>query len=639
MKQYDPAILDGVNSAVKQHLLDCRGTEVPNIKIICLSVCLFIVEETTRLKNLAYSAANDCAKEFDAAAHNLRHEAKTYKDIDPPLYDQLVNEAEDEEFQAAELRADSLDRWSENPKHYNRDKIVHDEWFEDARSAGKAWEDAFHQLANNPSQNELAEVLEAASWEVRTVVASVRSHGVFDYDWETGIENTIRDYTEIVVLFLTTGSPHNFPPQPKQYARTALEISQASLIHEYDECLPFPLHCLKVEGLIGQVCDWINATALRPQPILTLFAVLTAFAALFGNRYSVKPFGTRLNIYVCGIAPTGTGKDQARKCLTILFEAGGAGGHIMGSDVTSDAAILKALEGNPSLVCLMDEIGLLLQALSGFNVASHRTGIVSMLMKLYSSSGSVFKGTEYADRKRQRVDIINPCQSVYGTSTKESLLDAYSGADAKSGNVNRWMIIEGDQNPETSSLNFDNPITLDPPKNLVDEISNIVANRTLSEFGHIEISVTEDAQPLLDQIWQVSQTKGPLWVRCFENTIKLAGIRAVAENLDQPCISLEHVEWARDLVLWSTETMVQDFERHVADSPYHRNMNRVLEIITNAGRDGLTLTELSKATSGVGARPRNEILDHLIESERVVMLVEEVPGTHKPVKRFIATGR
>ena len=397
----------------------------------------------------------------------------------------------------------------------------------------------------------------------------------------------------------------------------------------------FPEHCLAVDGLLGEICQWIDTTAPKPQPILTLAAVLSALGALFGGRYAIDPMSTRPNLYCCGIAPTGGGKDHARKLLVNLFEEAGVGEYVMGSNVTSDSAILKSLERNSSQIGFFDEIGLLMRELSNSNVASHKLTIISVMMQLFSSAGSTFKGTEYADRQRSRIDIKNPCLCIYGTTTPEPLFSAFSSRDAVSGYLNRWLFFQGDQNPPPSKLDFSGKGTIKPPEELIGKLRSIHASQVFTGIqGDIIVKIADDAQAIFLEVWDEQEQKGPLWIRFFENMVKVAGIRAIADNHLEPVVNFNHAQWARDLVKWCVETMVLDVRRHVADGFYQKQFNKIQNLIINAGPNGITLSEISGKTTSMKAEQRNPILDHLVEAALVELAEEETPRSNKLVKRY-----
>jgi len=78
--------------------------------------------------------------------------------------------------------------------------------------------------------------------------------------------------------------------------------------------------------------------------------------------------------------------------------------------------------------------------------------------------------------------------------------------------------------------------------------------------------------------------------RVWENTAKIALIKAASANPCAPVIRGEDAEWARDLVAHCVCTLVVQAERHIADTDSERNHKRILEIIRKAGKKGIPLS-------------------------------------------------
>ncbi|MFZ5828805.1 MAG: hypothetical protein ACOY3P_01890, partial [Planctomycetota bacterium] len=58
--------------------------------------------------------------------------------------------------------------------------------------------------------------------------------------------------------------------------------------------------------------DWVLATAIKPQPLLTLGSLIALFGTVFGRRVR-DDYGTRTNVMVLAIAPSGSGKEHPRQ--------------------------------------------------------------------------------------------------------------------------------------------------------------------------------------------------------------------------------------------------------------------------------------------------------------------------------------
>ncbi|MEH6656051.1 PriCT-2 domain-containing protein, partial [Loktanella salsilacus] len=66
------------------------------------------------------------------------------------------------------------------------------------------------------------------------------------------------------------------------------------------------------DGLVGDLTEYMLSTARRPQPLLSLGASLCAIGALMGRQYRTES-NLRSNLYVVGIADSGSGKNHARE--------------------------------------------------------------------------------------------------------------------------------------------------------------------------------------------------------------------------------------------------------------------------------------------------------------------------------------
>ena len=89
-----------------------------------------------------------------------------------------------------------------------------------------------------------------------------------------------------------------------------------------DESEDFPRHFMDVPGFMGDVIAHNLATAPKPQPVLALAGAIALQAVLCARKLTDET-GARPNIYICGVANSGAGKDHARQLnKRILLEAG-----------------------------------------------------------------------------------------------------------------------------------------------------------------------------------------------------------------------------------------------------------------------------------------------------------------------------
>lgn len=400
----------------------------------------------------------------------------------------------------------------------------------------------------------------------------------------------------------------------------------------------FPL--LIPDGLVGDLTRYMIATARRPQPVLSLGASLCAVGALMGRRYRTES-NLRSNLYIVGVADSGSGKNHSREVINDLFLAAGLVDHLGGNKIASGAGLLTAVHRQPAILFQIDEFGMFLSAAADRRRSPHHiTAILDNMTELYTAAGSIFLGAEYANRDghNERRDINQPCLCVYGTTTPVRFWSALEGANVIDGSLARFIIL-----PTEDDYPEENPGSglRVPPASLVDGL-RLIASGGGRQTGNLagrtagpETAVDPMVVPMQDTAREAFGTLGreittelraargtaftAILARIGENAQKLALIRAVGINPVAPTISGEDADWAIGLVRHYALRTMTAVERHVADNEIERNHKRILEIIRSAGGNGLGKSDLVRRTQFIDKRQRDEILVTLIECGLVTM--------------------
>ncbi|WP_238296822.1 bifunctional DNA primase/polymerase, partial [Methylobacterium soli] len=113
---------------------------------------------------------------------------------------------------------------------------------------------------------------------------------------------------------------------------------------DLDDELPTSL--TRVPGLLGDLTDWICASARRPQRGLALGAALTILGTACG-RHLAGPTGSGTHLYVVGLAPTGAGKDHALSQIMAVLSAARMSQFIGPSQFISMPAVINFLVRAP----------------------------------------------------------------------------------------------------------------------------------------------------------------------------------------------------------------------------------------------------------------------------------------------------
>ena len=421
--------------------------------------------------------------------------------------------------------------------------------------------------------------------------------------------------------------------------------------------------------MLGRTVDWIVGTATRPQPELALGNVLAAFGALLGRRVA-GPTDLRTNLYVLGVAATGSGKEHSRRCVSKLLMMADAGDWIGPGEWKSDSGLRAALIDRPSHLCQVDEFGAFLATLSADHAPSHLVGIKRKLLELFGRANGIDDGAAYADtRARPRQPILEPNLCVYGTSTPDQLFQAVTSREVADGFLNRWLVFfAADNLPEESVLADD--IDFDPPSALIEDVRRLVAYTAprgvvgvmdgakfcpaTGPQRAVRLSMTPAAHAYrtgisrdCDAVRRRKMADGgvaDLWARFVELAQKLALIKTILDashvpGVQWPTIDLPEMLWGEALARWCLERYEAECVGRIADNQVEADTKKVAGIILKAGTRGITGTKLTRATLGMRPRDRNDMLTTLGDAGMIVAQIS-APGSKggRPGTRFWARG-
>jgi hypothetical protein len=132
----------------------------------------------------------------------------------------------------------------------------------------------------------------------------------------------------------------------------------------------------------------------------------------------------------------------------------------------------------------------------------------------------------------------------------------------------------------------------------------------------------------------VGTEQGAVLARVWENTAKVALIKAVSADPYAPVIREADALWAWALVGHCIGTLLLQSERHLADTRTEKHHKKVLEIIRAAGAKGIRRRDLTRKTQFLDLRVRQEILQTLIESEQITSVSTQTKGRSADVYRI-----
>jgi hypothetical protein len=385
---------------------------------------------------------------------------------------------------------------------------------------------------------------------------------------------------------------------------------------------PFPDHLLRVPGFIEQVVAYNLATATRPQPVLALAAAICLQAVLAARKVRDER-GNRTNVYCVGVAPSGAGKDNARKVNKNILFAADLVEHEGNEDLASDAGLVTAVETEPAVLFQIDEFGRFLRTIGDPKKAPHLFNVLTALMKLYSSADTVFRGKAYADKKRNKV-VDQPCVSVYGTTVPEHFFESLTADSLSDGFIARLLVFESAETParqRAKALSVPEPLkqaaewwgAQQPGGNLFKEHPKPIVVETTPQAGEVfdALASTVDAE-----LGKPDETGRSLWARAEEKACRLALIYACSANAEKPVIDANAASWACDLSTYLTRRMLYIAHEWVADGVFDARQKRVVRVVRKAGGK-ISRSELCRKTQWLTQRERQEVIDNLLETQQL----------------------
>ena len=329
------------------------------------------------------------------------------------------------------------------------------------------------------------------------------------------------------------------------------------------------------------------------------------------------------------------GKDRAREVNKEILYAAGLGDMCGPESIGSSAGLVSVVEQQPAILLQLDEIGRYLKTLGDAKV-SHLYNIVTVLMKLFTSSASVFVGDAYADTKQ--IEKINqPHLCVYGTTTPAAFYESLTPGSISDGFLSRVLVFEG-ANPEPKWRPAQPP---DLPPSLIEQARQWGAYRPGGNLSQttpqpLVVAWTPDAEQVVLQVAEFANEErerlgeplGLLWPRTVEKANKLALLWACSENATAPVVDAEAARWAADVVTHLTQRLATLVSRWISENRQEGNVKRVARLIADAGPAGVDRATLTRKTQFLTRRDRDELLATLRESGQIV--TREIPTNRRP---------
>ena len=409
---------------------------------------------------------------------------------------------------------------------------------------------------------------------------------------------------------------------------------------------PFPVDCLMPPGLIGDIIRHNLQTASNPQPILALSGALALMSVITGNKVRSFPNNhTYGNLFILALAPTGAGKDHARRLNRAILDQAGAQKLRGAESIGSAAGIISALDKQSVLLMQIDEIADLLVTVKNATKSPHLYQISPVLKQLKTSAGATYMGPALKHEENLK-ELTNPHLVLYGTSVPGGFWEAVTTSQVTDGLLGRFIIFEATGYARTVDASAEGIPSgiIDRARwwaDLVTHSGNLAAvspQPFLIEHTHEARARAIEHAKLINARQMVEHGTDPqraaLWARTAENTNQLALLCACSRMLagalpgdidrPPPVVEIGDVNWAIKLSNWLTRNLVQKVAGYVGETPWEIILKKMLRAIPD---EGISQYGLRRKFRSLKGRELPEAIAQLVEAGDIA--IEAIPGTRR----------
>jgi hypothetical protein len=312
----------------------------------------------------------------------------------------------------------------------------------------------------------------------------------------------------------------------------------------------------------------------------------------------------------------------------------------------SGEGLQDALYADPCMLFQTDEIDGLFRQVNGAQDARHEN-IITQLLMMYSSAGTVFPMRKLAQQEHRVID--QPCLVLFGTAIPNHYYDALSSRMLTNGLFARMLVLES--GPRSKGKDAQD---IDPPTHIIAVAKwwadFMPGNGNLRDCHPIPVVVdqTEDAKHFLAEAREEAEAEysaaekqndalgTTVWGRVDEQTRKLALLYAISVNHEEPCIGLPAVRWAHAFVLHQTKRMLFMAKNYVAENPFDKDCLKLIRKLREAG--GMLLHSDALRTMHMQAKPFLELVQTLEQRCEVETIINPTGKQGRPTRSYRLIG-
>lgn len=408
-----------------------------------------------------------------------------------------------------------------------------------------------------------------------------------------------------------------------------------------DAAKDYPEDALQLPGLIGEMADWIMATAMFPCRLFAVSAALAAVGTVIGRQCYTGVPRAGSALYWLAIAPTAGGKDRPQEAIKQMFALAGLG-HLIKPSVSSSAKLGMSLHEQPVQCQVIDEVGKVLRKFVSRNASSQEMALLDDYCSVWGKNLGSFEPEGVTTRGD--TSIRQPSLTFFGATTPTNFYSQLRSAQVAGGFLNRFLVMQRHvrvpENPDVQPEEIVPPHFIEAlqmlrtwqdarimpaPGNMADD-----AERPPAPFV---VPMTPDAEAILTEARAraramiLASDEDPVlevYARSAEMVKRMALVLACGRhwrNMPACRIEVQDVTFAANLVDWSMASFVEGLRQHMAENENQANAKMVMAMVRKAGK--MTRNELVRRVDGrLDARTLDNVMRSLVEGGTVEQCTE-----------------
>lgn len=414
--------------------------------------------------------------------------------------------------------------------------------------------------------------------------------------------------------------------------------------HRLDDSGGLAFPDIEIPGLVGDIQKFITESALYPQPQLALGAAFAVVSGLIGRKLKTTT-GVRGNVYVLGLAPSGSGKQHPLTMLGEILYAAGAGDIHGPASIGSAPGLISQIVKQPCTVFGLDEVGHLFSAITSAKggSAAFLSMINKVLLELFSAAGARdYTASCYADAERtDATRVSHPYCSFLGMSTPDTFFNGMTKESLSDGLLARMFIVSGEY-----VLSVDDFEEVTIPDDITRRCRQWAGFKAENDMGMIEEKVVPFSPEAKERVNSHRKAiegrrktddpnEAALWSRANARAVKFALMIAAGRHTPAQGfrIELSDVDIGIKLANHGTRWLIHQAEK-VGNNQWEKVQQEMYDFIRSS-KNGKTITDINRQFRGMRARDRSEAITSLQGQGRIDTV--SVPTKGRPVTRVTAT--